>query len=178
MDLFRDFRLLLERACEQIRSLPTADDSAMSTEVTARAGYGPNVTLDNTQSISRPRLLLVDADLRGKKPLIDALKQDYSVMVTNVSERAFELAGMEPRPQLALINASLDRDGDGIELCQRIRRLPNHKDIRIFLIGDTASEEECQRGLAAGANDVLQQPISQALILARLSRYSRQMTEG
>jgi PleD family two-component response regulator len=78
---------------------------------------------------------------------------------------------------LALINVSLDNDGDGLELCQRFRRLPNGHDICILLIGDTASEEESRRCLAAGANDVLQQPISQTLILARLSRHIRQIEQ-
>jgi len=176
-DLLRDFRLLLERSCEQIQSLPSADNSSVGTEVIALAGSRPNVTLDSTQNIPKPRLLLVDADIRGRKPLIDVLKQDYSVMVANTPARAFEIAGLEPQPQLALINVSLDDDGDGLELCQRFRRLPNGHDICILLIGDTASEEESRRCLAAGANDVLQQPISQTLILARLSRHIRQIEQ-
>jgi CheY-like chemotaxis protein/HPt (histidine-containing phosphotransfer) domain-containing protein len=173
--LLRDFRLLLARSCEQIQSLPPADNSSVSTEVIAPTGSRSNVTPDNSQNISKPRLLLVDTDIRGRKSLIDVLKQDYSVMVANTLERAFEIAGLEPQSQLALINISLDDDGDGLELCQRIRRLPNGNDICILLIGDTGSEEEAQRCLAAGANDVLQQPISQTLILERLSRHIRQI---
>ena len=102
------------------------------------------------------------------------LKQEYRVIVANTADRGLELAGQELQPQLALINASLNHSGDGIELCQRIRRLPNGDELGILLISDTSSEEEYQQGLAAGVIDFIQQPISHTLLRALLSRQVRQ----
>ena len=61
-------------------------------------------------------------------------KQENSVIVTNTTDRELELAGQEPRPQLTLVNVRLKLNADGIELCQRIGRLPYGEDLGVVLI--------------------------------------------
>ena len=177
-DLHKKFSSLLERSREQIQRLLPTDNSSVSIDVNSPVGSKPDVTPSNSHITSKPRLLFVDADLRVRKPLIEILKQEYSVMVASTPKKALEIANLELQPQLALINVSLNHNDDGIELCQNIRSLTNGNNIGILLISDTPGKEERQRGLAAGANDVLQQPISQTHVIARLSEHTQEMAKS
>jgi len=57
---------------------------------------------------------------------------------------------------------------DGIEVCQRLRRQPEHAGLPILLLTALGRPEDKVRGLEAGANDFLTKPFDQSELTARL----------
>jgi adenylate cyclase len=57
---------------------------------------------------------------------------------------------------------------DGIEVCQRLRRQPEHVGLPILLLTALNRPEEKARGLEAGANDFLSKPFDESELAARL----------
>jgi class 3 adenylate cyclase len=57
---------------------------------------------------------------------------------------------------------------DGIEVCQRLRRQPEHASLPILLLTALDRPEDKVRGLEAGANDFLTKPFDQSELTARL----------
>ena len=57
---------------------------------------------------------------------------------------------------------------DGIEVCQRLRRQPEHAGLPILLLTALDRPEDKARGLEAGANDFLSKPFDESELSARL----------
>ena len=57
---------------------------------------------------------------------------------------------------------------DGIEVCQRLRRQPEHAGLPILLLTALNRPEDKARGLEAGANDFLSKPFDESELSARL----------
>jgi adenylate cyclase len=59
-------------------------------------------------------------------------------------------------------------DLDGIEVCQRIRRMPENEGLPILLLTALNRPKDKARGLEAGANDFLSKPFDESELAARL----------
>ena len=57
---------------------------------------------------------------------------------------------------------------DGVEVCQRLRRQPEHVGLPILLLTALNRPEDKTRGLEAGANDFLSKPFDESELSARL----------
>ena len=57
---------------------------------------------------------------------------------------------------------------DGIEVCQRLRNMPEHAGLPILLLTALNRPEDRVRGLEAGANDFLSKPFDESELSARL----------
>ena len=55
----------------------------------------------------------------------------------------------------------------GIEVCRRLRRLPETKDVAVIMVGRTGAQNAV-RGLNAGADDYVVKPFSITELLARI----------
>src|ERR671931_1025889 len=117
------------------------------------------------------RLLLVE----DEEDLVETVrpglvKEGYAV---DVAYAAAEAAQKLPLNAYDLLVLDLRLpDGDGLELCRRIRAgeldPPGGPELRILMLTARASLEDRVRGLDAGADDYLVKPFSLAELLARL----------
>lgn len=105
-------------------------------------------------SASPPRLLLVEDDLDLRKELLDALGS-----VGLEAEVALDLsmaANALRRHHDLLVLGSRLPDGDGVELCRKLRA--EGRSIPILLLGTSSSKTDVIEGLEAGADDYVNRP--------------------
>lgn len=117
------------------------------------------------------RLLLVEDEEDLVETVRPGLVKDgYAVDVALTAAEALEKLPLNAY-DLLVLDLRLP-DGDGLELCRRIRggelHEPGLPELRILMLTARASLEDRVRGLDAGADDYLVKPFSLAELLARL----------
>jgi DNA-binding response OmpR family regulator len=113
-------------------------------------------------------ILIVDGQDYVRTTLAAQLSSDGWFRVRHVAtaaEAAAITAARDSRIDIVLMEMALP-DGDGRELCARLRR--QGVKIPIVMLGEFASEADVIAGLDAGANDFVQKPFRMAELLARL----------
>lgn len=118
-------------------------------------------------SAERP-ILIVDDDQALRAMLVEQLAVDgeFSAFeAATVAEAEITATGPEHRFDALILDVGLP-DGDGRDLCSRLRR----RGIKVPIIMLTGSDEEADvvRGLDSGANDYIAKPFRLAELLARL----------
>lgn len=115
----------------------------------------------------RPLILTVD-DEPANLVLLDKLLTHLGYQVAAAEDGASALrAAAELEPDLICLDILMP-DMDGIEVCQRLRRLPGISDLPILLLTALNRPEDKARGLEAGANDFLSKPFDESELTARL----------
>ena len=116
---------------------------------------------------SRPLVLAVD-DEQANLTLLSKLLRYQGYDVVEASDgRAALAAVQEHRPDLVCLDVMMP-EVDGIEVCQRLRRQPEHAGLPILLLTALNRPEDKARGLEAGANDFLAKPFDEIELAARL----------
>lgn len=112
-------------------------------------------------------VLLVDDAPANIQVVNSILKDIYKIRIATNGPRALELSNVEPRPDLILLDVMMP-DMDGYEVCSRLKKDPQTRDIPvIFLTGQTEIEDET-RGFEVGAVDYIHKPFSPAVVKARV----------
>ncbi len=93
-------------------------------------------------------------------------KEGYQVVGLQTGKGAVEFCRRE-RPDLLVLDIMLP-DSDGLEICRRIRNLPELAHIPIIFLTARASEADRILGLELGANDYVVKPFSVRELLARI----------
>jgi DNA-binding response OmpR family regulator len=88
---------------------------------------------------------------------------DVQILGAHDGLTALELA-QATQPDLALLDIQMPRL-DGLEVCRRLRRVPECDHTRIVMLSAAAQVEDRARGLAAGADDYLTKPFSPLSLL-------------
>ncbi|HUT50892.1 MAG TPA: response regulator [Alphaproteobacteria bacterium] len=70
-------------------------------------------------------------------------------------------------PDLILLDISMP-NGDGFEVCRKIRNNPAWRDVRIIMLTAKGRDSERERGLAAGADDYITKPFSTHDVIDRV----------
>ncbi len=115
-------------------------------------------------------ILIVDDDDVLRETLAEQLQIDGEFLVTEaatVAEAERLATGKDARFDALILDVGLP-DGDGRDLCQRLRQ----KGIKMPIIILTGSDDDSDvvRGLEAGANDYVAKPFRLAVLLARIRR--------
>ena len=115
-------------------------------------------------------ILIVDDETALRETLAEQLAVDGEFAVTeaaSVAEAERLLSSKDMRFDALILDVGLP-DGDGRDLCQRLRRMG----LKMPIIMLTGSDEDSDvvRGLEAGANDYIAKPFRLAVLLARLRR--------
>ena len=110
------------------------------------------------------RILAVDDELQILRALKVVLRTaGYQVSTAATMEEALDSAAVSP-VDAAIVDLLLP-DGDGIELCRRLREWTS---MPIILLSAVGEESEKVRALRAGADDYVTKPFGPAELVARL----------
>ena len=115
-------------------------------------------------------ILIVDDDDALRETLAEQLQVDGEFVVTEaatVAEAERLALSKDARFDALILDVGLP-DGDGRDLCQRLRQ----KGLKMPIIILTGSDDDSDvvRGLEAGANDYVAKPFRLAVLLARIRR--------
>jgi len=125
-----------------------------------------------TPGPSGRRILAVDDELQILRALKVVLRSaGYEVLTAATSEEALDAAAVSP-VDAAIVDLLLP-DGDGIELCRRMREWSSMPIIVLSAVGE---EAEKVRALRAGADDYVTKPFGPQELVARLEAVLRRIS--
>lgn len=124
--------------------------------------------------MSRARILLVEDD-RSLAELLtwNFEREDFEVEHTSDGEEALLLARESP-PDLVLLDWMIE-GLSGIEVCRRLRRIPDTANVPIIMLTARGEEEDRVRGLETGADDYVTKPFSPRELVARVQAVLRRV---
>jgi len=112
-------------------------------------------------------LLIVDDTPENLTILGELLQLHYDVLVAPSGERALQIAGRQPVPDLILLDVMMP-GMDGYAVLAHLQQHPATRSIPvIFLTALNAAQDE-ERGLQLGAADYITKPIQPTVVLARV----------
>jgi len=124
-------------------------------------------------SSDAPRILVVDDEpqiVRGLKIIL----RTAGYTVEAASTRSEALASLAARPPAALVLDLVLPDGQGVEVCEEVRRWSRLPILVLSAVGD---ERQKVRALDAGADDYVTKPFDTDELLARLRAILRRSAE-
>jgi len=117
----------------------------------------------------RPRVLVCDDEQQILRALRVILRDaGFEALPSGTIEEALDIAAVRA-PDAAIIDLMLP-DGDGVELCRKLREWSAMPVIVLSAIGD---EDAKVRALAAGADDYVTKPFGPRELIARLEANMR-----
>ena len=117
--------------------------------------------------MSKGKLLLVDDVPANIKVLIEALQDEYEIIIATSGERALTWASSENAPDLILLDIMMP-GMDGYEVCRQLKNNPETVHIPVIFVTAMHEEEDETQGLSLGAVDYVHKPYSLAIIRARI----------
>lgn len=122
------------------------------------------------------KLLIAEDDVTSRLMLEStASRWGFLPEVYEDGEQAWKGITEDDPPYLLLLDWEMP-GLSGIELCQRVRELPNNEFFYIVILTSRSSTEDLVAGLEAGANDYIRKPFSAEELQARLN-VGRRMIE-
>ncbi len=115
-------------------------------------------------------LLLVDDVPANIKVLIEALEDEYEIIIATNGKRGLRWASSDTPPDLILLDIMMP-EMDGYEVCRRLQADPATRDIPVIFVTAINEEEEEAKGLAMGAVDYIHKPYSLSIIKARIATH-------
>lgn len=120
----------------------------------------------------QPNILIVEDEAALVELLTYNLqKAGFRTAVARDGDEAM-LAVEETRPDLVLLDWMLPYVS-GIEICRRLRRDTDTRDLPIILLTARSEEDDRVRGLEAGADDYVVKPFSPSELIARVRAVMR-----
>jgi two-component system KDP operon response regulator KdpE len=120
---------------------------------------------------TRPRVLVCDDEAQILRALRVILRDaGFEALPADSLEEALDVAAVG-RPDAAIVDLVLP-DGDGVELCVRLREWSQMPIIVLSAVGD---EDAKVRALAAGADDYITKPFGPRELVARLQANLRRI---
>lgn len=111
--------------------------------------------------------VLVFEDDRELQTLLElVLKAEGYEPVIESRGRAARTAGLTVKPDLAIIDMTLDDDVSGLEVASALRE--TDRDLSIIFLAGMATLDDRLAGFSAGADDYITKPFSVAELLARI----------
>src|ERR1700753_3780428 len=124
--------------------------------------------------MARVRMLLVEDDAALAELVTYHFKrEDFEVTQTPDGEEALLLA-KEATPDILLLDWMIE-GLSGIEVCRRLRRMPETANVPIIMLTARGEEEDRVRGLETGADDYVTKPFSPRELVARVGAVLRRV---
>lgn len=125
-------------------------------------------------SVTRARLLLVEDDAALSELLVwHFSRENFDVRRTADGEEALLIA-QESVPDLVLLDWMIE-GLSGLEVCRRLRRMPETRNVPIIMLTARGEEEDRVRGLQTGADDYVTKPFSPRELVARVGAVLRRV---
>jgi signal transduction histidine kinase len=122
------------------------------------------------------KLLIAEDDVTSRLMLESTTSRwDFQPEVYEDGDQAWSAIRAEDPPHLLLLDWEMP-GASGVEICRRIRELPNNELYYIVLLTSRGSTEDLVKGLESGANDYIRKPFSAEELEARLN-VGRRMIE-
>ncbi|MBL8435889.1 MAG: response regulator, partial [Zoogloea sp.] len=116
---------------------------------------------------ARQTVLIVDDTPQNLTILGELLQPYYRVRAANSGERALRAAGLEPPPDLILLDVMMP-GMDGYAVLEHLRAEPRTAHVPVIFVTAMNGVENEERGLELGAVDYITKPINPAVVLARV----------
>ena len=124
--------------------------------------------------MNRATMLLVEDDAALAELLVFHFEREgFQVAHTADGDEALLLA-RERTPDLVLLDWMVE-GLSGIEVCRRLRRLPETANVPIIMLTARGEEEDRVRGLQTGADDYVTKPFSPRELVARVQAVLRRV---
>ncbi|MBF0155520.1 MAG: PAS domain S-box protein, partial [Magnetococcales bacterium] len=115
----------------------------------------------------KPSILIVD-DVPGNLDVLkDALEDEYIVRAATNGPLALQLAAMEPRPSLILLDIVMPVM-DGYAVCRQLKDDNRTQGIPVIFVTAKSDGKDELEGLQVGAVDYITKPISPLIVKARV----------
>ncbi|WP_263771337.1 EAL domain-containing protein [Propionivibrio soli] len=114
-----------------------------------------------------PTLLVVDDVPENIHELLEALKDEYRIMVANSGPKALEAVQGAVVPDLILLDVMMP-DIDGYETCRRIKATPAGSRIPVIFVTVVDATKDKLRGFEVGAADYITKPFDIDEVRARV----------
>jgi two-component system, OmpR family, KDP operon response regulator KdpE len=123
---------------------------------------------------ARRRILVCDDEPQILRALKVVLREaGFEAVPAETAEEALDRAAVRP-PDAAIVDLVLP-DGDGIEVCRRLREW---SEMPILVLSAVGEEEQKVRALEAGADDYVTKPFGARELVARLQAALRRAGDG
>ena len=113
------------------------------------------------------RVLIIDDDSFVREILAFKLEQAGYEVHAEADGEAGLAAAQELAPDIVLLDWMMPRL-TGLEVCRRLREMPETRDVAVILLTAKAQENDLQRGFAAGADDYMVKPFSPPELSSRI----------
>ena len=115
-------------------------------------------------------VLVVDDNPENIDLLGGVLNQDYKIKVALNGEKALEIAGSDPPPDIILLDIMMP-GMDGYKVCRRLKSDAGTRDIPVIFVTSMSEVEDETKGLEVGAIDYVTKPISPPIVRARVKNH-------
>ncbi|MFZ5570330.1 MAG: response regulator [Thermodesulfobacteriota bacterium] len=122
------------------------------------------------QATATKRILIVDDTPVMAQLLARTLSPDYDILVAENGRDGIAAAAAQPMPDLILLDIAMP-EMDGYEVCRRLKNSPSTADIPVIFLTAMDSNDDQNRGFAAGAVDYITKPFNPILIKARVNAH-------
>jgi two-component system phosphate regulon response regulator PhoB len=124
--------------------------------------------------MSKGRILLVEDDPALVELLVyNFQREEFDVASTPDGEEALVMVRESP-PDLIILDWMIEGIS-GIELCRRLRRMPETGNVPIIMLTARGEEADRIRGLETGADDYVTKPFSPRELVARVGAVLRRV---
>ena len=119
-------------------------------------------------------ILVVDDESFVREVLTEILREEgYRVVEASTAERALQIADSEPISAFLL---DVEMPGTtGIELCRRLRKLPQHHSTPIIFVTGLETFDGLSGAFAAGCDDFIRKPVNSVELRVRLEGHLTKM---
>ena len=124
--------------------------------------------------MSKGRILLVEDDPALVELLVYSFeREEFDVTATPDGEEALVMVRESP-PDLVILDWMIEGIS-GLELCRRLRRMPETGNVPIIMLTARGEEADRIRGLETGADDYVTKPFSPRELVARVGAVLRRV---
>jgi len=126
--------------------------------------------LDSRASARQPPLLLVmDAQADNFGRLRNALSRDHRLACVTCGDEVLDFCHLQ-LPDLVLLTWQAP-EPNGLAICRRLKENPATRYIPVIIVAQPQDADEEVQGLDAGAVDFIHQPVSDAVLRARIQTH-------
>lgn len=123
--------------------------------------------MQGNRATDRHKILCIDDEIENLKILTHVFKDHYQVIACKSGETGLQKA-LESRPDLILLDVIMP-DINGFDLIQKIKAVPDLKDIPVIFITGLQAPLDEEKGLLLGACDYISKPFNFSVARARVN---------